>query len=197
MAWGFIHSLTASLTFKNRVRHAFGNGFMKIYGLLYNVFSVVSITPILYLMITLPDRDFYRIPSPWNIFMQIGQGLATLLLLISLLQTDMLSFVGLRQLFDEEKPGKLVTEGMYRFVRHPLYTFGLLALWLTPSISLNTLLVYLAFTAYILVGIFFEERKLLREFGQEYADYRAMTPMLIPGRKWDGNKSFSKTVYRR
>jgi protein-S-isoprenylcysteine O-methyltransferase Ste14 len=99
-----------------------------------------------------------------------------------------LSFVGLRQLFEDEKPGKLVTRGFYRMVRHPLYTFGLLALWLSSSVSLNAFIVYLGLTIYILVGTYFEERKLLREFGQAYADYQSVTPMLIPGVKFGGNK---------
>jgi protein-S-isoprenylcysteine O-methyltransferase Ste14 len=47
--------------------------------------------------------------------------------------------------------------------------------------TLNSFIVYLALTVYILIGIVFEERKLLREFGEEYANYRSVTPMLIPG----------------
>jgi protein-S-isoprenylcysteine O-methyltransferase Ste14 len=187
-AWGIIHSLTASSWFKDLLRRSLGGGFMKLYRLLYNMFSVVSLAPALYLLMTLPDRTLYRVPGPWNIAMLVGQGLAALLLLVSLQQTDVLSFVGLRQLFEEERPGRLVTAGVYRFIRHPLYTFGLLVLWFTPSVSLNAFMLYLAFTAYILVGIFFEERKLLREFGQEYADYKSVTPMLIPGLRLPGNK---------
>jgi len=36
--------------------------------------------------------------------------------------------------------------------------------------------------------VYFEERKLLREFGQAYTNYKASTPMLIPGLKLGGNK---------
>ena len=120
--------------------------------------------------------------------MFVGSGISVLLLFVAVLQTDVLSFVGLRQLFQEEQPGKLVTRGFYRMVRHPLYTFGLLALWLSSSVSLNAFIVYVGLTLYILVGIYFEERKLLREFGQAYADYQSVTPMLIPGLKFGGNK---------
>ncbi len=120
--------------------------------------------------------------------MQAGQGISALLLFVTLLQTDVLAFVGLRQLFEEERPAKLVTDGFYRFVRHPLYTFGLLILWLSPHVTMNAFIVYLALTVYILVGAMFEERKLLREFGQEYAAYRSSTPMLIPGLKFGRNK---------
>lgn len=186
--WGIVHSITASLGFKEFLRRALGNGFMRFYRLLYNVFSVVSFAPILYLMVVLPNRELYRVPAPWNYLMLAGQGIAALLLIVAVLQTDTLSFVGLRQLFEEEKPGKLVKHGFYRYIRHPLYTFGLLILWLSPNVTMNSFIVYLSLTIYILVGAYFEERKLLREFGEEYAQYKTATPMLIPGLKIGGNK---------
>jgi protein-S-isoprenylcysteine O-methyltransferase Ste14 len=106
------------------------------------------------------------------------------------LQTDVLSFVGLRQLVADEEKSDLVTGGLYRFVRHPLYTFSLLILWLSPAMTVNTFIVYLALTMYILIGVIFEERKLLREFGQKYSNYKSVTPMLIPGLKWGGTNDF-------
>jgi protein-S-isoprenylcysteine O-methyltransferase Ste14 len=41
---------------------------------------------------------------------------------------------------------------------------------------------------YVLVGAYFEERKLRREFGAQYAAYQAVTPMLIPGLRLRWNK---------
>jgi len=186
--WGVVHSWMASLRFKESLRRILGSGGVKFYRLFYNVFSVISIAPIFYLMIVLPDKDFYQIPTPWSTMMLVGQGLTALLLIVAVLQTDVLAFVGLRQLFEDEKPGRLVTRGFYRIVRHPLYTFGLLTLWLSSSMSLNAFIIYVGLTIYILVGIYFEERKLLREFGQAYADYQSVTPMLVPGLKFGGNK---------
>jgi protein-S-isoprenylcysteine O-methyltransferase Ste14 len=185
--WSIVHSLLASLGFKALLRRTFGNGFMKFYRLLYNLFAVISLAPILYLMVSLPDKTLYRVPSPWSYLMFAGQGLSLLLLFAAALQTDLLTFMGLRQLLEEEKDN-LITHGFYRWVRHPLYTFGLLILWLSPSMTVNTFVVYAALTVYILIGAMFEERKLLREFGQEYANYKSVTPMLIPGIKWGGNK---------
>jgi len=186
--WGLVHSWLASLRFKSLLLHTLGNEVMKFYRLLYNIFSAVSIAPVFYLMITLPDQNLYRIPMPWSYIMLAGRVLSALLLVVAVLQTDVLSFVGLRQLIQAEQSGTLVTRGFYRIVRHPLYTFGLLSLWLSASVSLNAFVVYFSLTMYILVGIFFEERKLLREFGQSYADYRSITPMLIPGLRFGGNK---------
>ena len=187
-AWGIIHSLLASLGFKSFLRHILGKDFMKFYRLLYNVFALISFVPALYLMVSLPDQTLYQVPPPWSYLMRAGQAISLLLLIASVLQTDILSFVGLRQLFEEEKKGDLVTQGLYRFVRHPLYTFSLFVLWLSPAMSLNSFIVYVVLTVYILIGIIFEERKLLREFGQDYAHYRSITPMLIPGVKPGGNK---------
>jgi len=186
--WGILHSILASTGVKDLFRRAFGSGFMKSYRLLYNVYAVVSVLPVLYLMITLPDEALYQVPVPYDYVMRVGQGASAFLLFVAVLQTDVFSFVGLRQLFEEERPGKLITSGLYRFVRHPLYTFSLLILWLSPNMSMNSFVAYLAFTLYILVGVYFEERKLLREFGQEYAEYRSITPMLIPGMRFGWNK---------
>lgn len=186
--WGIVHSLLASIQFKNFLRAALGNRFMKSYRLLYNLFAVFSILPVLYLMVFLPDRPLYQVPTPWSYLMRIGQLVSLLFLLVAVLQTDILSFIGLRQLVEEETQGGLVTSGLYHFVRHPLYTFSLLILWLSPSMSVNAFIVYSALTLYVLIGIVFEERKLVREFGQEYTSYRSVTPMLIPGMKLKGNK---------
>ena len=186
--WGFVHSLLASMTVKNFIRRALGDRFMKFYRLLYNIFAVISIAPVLYLMISLPDQALYQVPVPWNYLMLAGQAFSVLFLFVAVMQTDLLSFAGLRQLTEDEKTGSLVTSGLYRSVRHPLYTFSLLILWLSPTVTVNSFIVYAALTIYVLVGIFFEERKLLREFGQEYADYRSSTPMLLPSLRFGGNK---------
>jgi len=186
--WGLVHSVLASMGFKNLLHRTLGDGFMKFYRALYNLFAVISIAPILYLMVSLPNQILYQVPAPWKYLMFAGQGMSALFLLIAVLQTDLLSFAGLRQLIEVEKPGNLVTGGLYRIVRHPLYTFSLLILWLSPSMTINSFVVYTALTMYVLIGILFEERKLLREYGNDYANYKLTTPMLIPGLKWSRNK---------
>jgi protein-S-isoprenylcysteine O-methyltransferase Ste14 len=187
--WGIVHSILASLSFKDLLRRTLGNGFMKFYRLLYNIFAVISFLPVLYLLMVLPDQILYQVPSPWSYLMIAGELMSVLLLFAAASQTDMLAFVGLRQLTEEQGKSGLVISGLYRFVRHPLYTFTLLILWLSPSVTLNTFVVFVALTIYVLIGTVFEERKLLREFGQEYASYKSVTPMLIPG--------LSKTPRRR
>lgn len=183
--WGFVHSLLASTRIKNLFHRTLGDGFMKFYRLFYNIFAIVSFLPVLFFMLTLPDDPLYRVPAPFNFIMRVGQLISVVLLFVAVFQTDLLSFIGFRQLLEEEKTSTLIISGLYRYVRHPLYTFSLLILWLSPNMSVNSFIVYVALTIYVLVGIIFEERKLVREFGQDYEDYRSTTPMLVPGIRWN------------
>lgn len=179
--WGAVHSILASISFKEFCRRVLGAGFMRVYRLGYNLFAAISFLPVLWLVAVLPNRAIYSIPAPWIYLMWIIQGLGALGLLAAVLQTDTLYFVGLRQLVEADKPGSLVTGGLYKFVRHPIYTFSLIFLWFNPAMTVNSLVFYTCASIYFLVGAWFEERKLLREFGQVYAEYRRVTPMLLPG----------------
>jgi protein-S-isoprenylcysteine O-methyltransferase Ste14 len=189
LIWGVVHSYLASSGAKDWLRRVLGENVMRFYRFGYNIFSLVSFLPILWLMVALPDRMLYQIPAPWVYLSLAGQLAAMVLLVVGVLQTDTLSFVGLRQLFEgEERSSQLVISGLYHWVRHPLYTAGLLFIWLTPVMSQNSLIVFIAATVYILAGAFFEERKLEREFGAAYREYKTATPMLIPGLIFGRNK---------
>jgi len=74
----------------------------------------------------------------------------------------------------------LVVDGLYAHVRHPLYSAGLVFIWLSPEMSVNRLVLWLILSSYIVIGAYFEERKLLTDFGTAYAEYKVRTPMLIP-----------------
>ena len=153
------------------------------YRLAYNLFAGVSLLPVLALPVLLPDRALYRIPPPWSYLALAVQGLALLALLVGLWQTGVWSFLGLEQLRQPVGNGnpRLVVSGLYRWVRHPLYTAGLVFLWFSPIMTANLLALYAGLTLYLVIGAYFEERKLLREYGAAYAEYQNNTPMLVPG----------------
>lgn len=180
--WGFIHSWTASLSLKAFVEEKFGVGVMRIYRLAYNIFSLLTFLPILWLAKILPDRTLYAIHAPWMYMMLFGQFVAIVGEVVGVLSTDVWAFAGLRQLVSHPhlEDGKLVVSGLYQYIRHPLYTFGLLFIWLTPVMTKNMFTVYIGATVYIVIGAYFEEKKLCREFGEAYAAYKQRTPMLLP-----------------
>jgi protein-S-isoprenylcysteine O-methyltransferase Ste14 len=180
--YGLVHSLLASLWAKAQARRAFGSQADRWFRLLYNLIAVVTFLPVLILPVILIDKEIYSIPWPWRLINFAGQALAIILLIVGVKQTGIASFAGLRQLFAPEdlEPPRLVTQGLYRYIRHPLYFAGLLFIWLNPVMTWNLLALNIGLTAYIIVGAYFEERKLLREFGDAYRVYKQKTPMLIP-----------------
>jgi protein-S-isoprenylcysteine O-methyltransferase Ste14 len=137
------------------------------------------------------------IPAPdlWNISDPAGRAAAFAVfwlgwsvLLISTFLINHFELFGLRQVVarcvGREIPApQFRTPLFYRYVRHPLYVGFLLAFWATPRMSAGHLLFSLATTGYILVGIWFEERDLIAQFGDRYRLYREHVGMLWPRRR--------------
>lgn len=71
----------------------------------------------------------------------------------------------------------------YKFVRHPIYLGFIIAFWAAPEMSVGRLLFASVTTAYIIVGIFLEERDLTEQFGDDYRRYKEKVSMLVPWRK--------------
>lgn len=86
---------------------------------------------------------------------------------------------GARSLFGLSEEGPFQARGPYRYVRHPMMTGTLLALWAHPELSEGRLLFNTFLTVYVLAAIRWEERCLARRFGPVYARYRDATPALF------------------
>ena len=69
---------------------------------------------------------------------------------------------------------------LYRYVRHPLYLGLLLSFWSVPVMSLGHLVFSLGASTYIFIGIWFEERDLVKQFGDRYRRYREQVGMVVP-----------------
>ena len=93
---------------------------------------------------------------------------------------------GVRSIFHPVPTVELKSEGIHRFVRHPLYSGTILFVWGLFFIFpiLNNLIAVVLLTTYVLIGIGFEEKKLLNEFGKKYQEYISKVPMLIPDFKF-------------
>ena len=82
---------------------------------------------------------------------------------------DALELAGIRQVSPSEA---LQTVGPYRFVRHPLYTGWMLAVFGAAYLTADRLAFAVFTTTYLVIAIPWEERGLIEAFGEEYEQYR-------------------------
>ena len=107
------------------------------------------------------------------------------LVLISTLLINHFELFGLQQVF-ANLAGKNLPEhhfrtpGLYKFVRHPIYLSFIVAFWAAPTMTAGRFLFAAVTTAYIVVGIFLEERDLVDYFGDDYRNYQKRVAALIP-----------------
>jgi len=180
--YAILHSILASLWAKGKSRALLGALSDRAYRFTYNMLAGISFLPVLWVMATNPGSTLYRISWPWLLLTTVLQLTGAVIILVGMLQTDLWHFLGLRQLTQgapsSESP--LVTHGLYRYMRHPLYTGGLLLIWLTPQMSTSLLAFNLAATIYLYVGSIFEEQRLIAEFGDAYRIYQAQVGRFFP-----------------
>jgi protein-S-isoprenylcysteine O-methyltransferase Ste14 len=183
--YGALHSLLASLRAKTLARRTLGPASARWYRLGYNLIGALTLLPVLAIPARQPGLLLYRAAWPWSGLMLAGQALALVIILVGLLQTGLAGFLGLRQLLEGEPEGppRLRVTGLYRWVRHPLYTAGLALLWLSPLMTTSTLALFIGLSLYLYIGSLFEERRMIREFGQAYREYQRRVPRLLP-RPW-------------
>jgi protein-S-isoprenylcysteine O-methyltransferase Ste14 len=130
--------------------------------------------------------------SVWQVDNAIGSAALTglgiagwLLVVAASFEIDHFELLGLKQsvfawrgkpLPEHEFQSKLI----YRVVRHPIQTGLVFGMWCAPNLTGNRALFAALMTAYVLVGLFFEERDLIRQFGARYLQYRQEVPKLLP-----------------
>ncbi|HEX6016734.1 MAG TPA: isoprenylcysteine carboxylmethyltransferase family protein [Burkholderiaceae bacterium] len=130
----------------------------------------------------------------WGLF-----GLGWLVALVSTFLINHFELFGLQQVFARltqravPEP-EFRTPLLYRYVRHPLYVGLLLSFWAVPVMTAGRLLFAVGFSAYILIGIAFEERDLLRQFGERYRRYREQVGMLIPRAPRHGSRASAEVT---
>lgn len=182
--YGGLHSLLASRRFKAALLRRLGPAALRWHRFLFSLMGGLTILPVLALTVLLPDREIYSVPMPYSFLMNLVQLAGLIGLVYGVLQTGFMNFVGLDRVLDPtaaEHPPRFVTDGLYGWVRHPLYTCAMLLMWAAPNLSWNTLAFNLGVSAYLVIGSIYEEQKLLDEFGSAYQAYRRRTPGFLPG----------------
>ncbi len=133
----------------------------------------------LFLVVWVGDSFFLHLstfPSQW-----VPLSVRLVLLGLSLLAAVYLARAGLA-VAHEKRPDYIVSNGAFRYVRHPLYLASLLtylglAIATLSLVSVGLLVVILGFYSYIAS---YEEQLLQMRFGEEYQTYKRRTGKWLP-----------------
>ncbi len=147
--------------------------------LVYVILSLVLFVAILFYLATMNHHYF------WNntISKFMGLTLTTYGLFVirkSYRKYFTKAFLGLADPVLESR--KLITEGIQGRIRHPLYAGSILLIigFFLYMPTLENLITVLISLIYIFIGIYLEEKKLVKTFGKAYLEYKSKVPMIIP-----------------
>lgn len=169
-----LHSFLASTWLKSRTPIS-----SKSYRLLYSLIAGAGLLGLVYLMALIPPIWVYELTPFLKFVGMVAASWGVIIVVASFRQISMKAFLGLKK----EKNEELVTTGLHGSVRHPIYTGTILIMvgMFISVPSLAVLLTVLVIFAYLPIGIYFEEKKLIEVFGQTYLDYKENVKAIIPG----------------
>jgi len=178
-----LHSFLISVGF-TKIVSGLAKSYYAFYRLFYVLVSIVLLLP----LIQYTGRADSAVPISYPMALNIIRYvlIAGSLIMFSwafFFNYDWLSFFGIRQILtfrEQDKSSKEISKkGLLGIVRHPMYLALVVYLW-CQTFSAVDLMVNALLTAYLIIGTFLEEEKLVLEFGDAYARYQREVPMLIP-----------------
>jgi protein-S-isoprenylcysteine O-methyltransferase Ste14 len=177
--YGIIHSLLATKQCKS---YFSGKLSENAYRIVYNVIAVMLLGAVLIFQFSIKSKIIKLTGLPVLVvgIILTFSGLAIMWVCIKKYFTQLSGIRG------ESGAGKLYpvleTTGLHAFVRHPLYfgtfVFGAGLFFLFPLLA--NLIAVLFIIIYTLIGIRWEEKKLISRFGDRYLSYKEKVPMIIP-----------------
>ncbi len=178
--FGALHSVIASLWFKAWVKNLFGSWF-RFYRLFYSAFSVLTLALILWFHFSIKSIRLWDVPPLTKPLAGLMLSAGIFLLLPCCLKYfKQVSGIGVWT--KKDKTPVLEKDGLHGWVRHPLYLGTLIFIWALFIFYpwLNGLVTCFMISAYTLIGIRWEEKKLVHEFGAAYEKYQQEVPMILP-----------------
>jgi len=188
-AFAVFHSLTVSERYEDLARRTMGErAFAAYHRLLFTAYSFVAFLLVVLYLRTVPDQPLYRLEGGVRLLFYATQACGAALLFWT--PWDVNEFLGIRQWKRQREgnppePGhndRLFTKKAYGFVRHPLYLGTSAILTFHPVQTRNSFLSVVLIVLYFYVGTFFEERRMVRIFGEEYRKYQKRVPRFLPVR---------------
>lgn len=191
IVYGFLHTFLAHSRVKNWFSRRMKNSF-RYYRIFYSLFAFLFLLSIIYYQVTLSTRVLYEL-NGLVLISGIAITFSGIIIMAACIKKYITGLSGPGNVFFEHKSKHLIISGIHRYIRHPLYLGTFIFLWglfmLLPYLSL--LISNIIITLYTLIGMRFEEKKLVENFGEEYLEYRKRVPALIPTFRYKRKRSHS------
>lgn len=182
------HSFLASRKLKKTLAKKIGKK-VAFYRLFYNISAIIFFAAV-YTLAPEPDLIIYDLQYPFDIITFALQILSLVGLVWAVSQIDLKEFLGISQINrylrgeynaeDLDQKQTFNITGASKFTRHPIYLFCILFLGLRPTMSLFYMIMFICCVIYFYVGSFYEERKLVEIFGNDYKSYQKKVPRIFP-----------------
>jgi methanethiol S-methyltransferase len=168
-AFAFHHSLFARDAWKDRVGRVVPPLLERS---LYTWVASVLFAGVCWWWMPVPG-ELYRMDRDWRWLGWTVQAAGVLLAFFASRALDVLDLAGVRPLLAARTTHvPLSTSGVFSIVRHPLYFGWTLFVFGAPLMNATRAVFAVASTAYLALAIPWEERALVRAFGEEYEAYR-------------------------
>ena len=164
-----LHSILAA----DRLKSKFSPRAFRIF---YVLFSTAGLLALLFYSSSISSLKFFMSVRWLSVLFTI---FGVMVIQTSFRQYSLKGFLGLTT-----ERRELQTHGILQYVRHPIQA-GIILIVVGLFIlipNLPTLISCVCILVYIPIGLYFEEKKLVASYGDQYVQYRKKVPAIIPNR---------------
>ena len=167
----FLHSFLAT----NKIKTTFP---YRYYRLVYNTLSAVGLFILLIYNGVIKSTLLFSKTDMLKFVALVLAAFGVIIINLAFKRYNVREFMGFRP----EQSQELDTGGILNYIRHPIYSGTILIVigFFLFSPYVSSLVSAVCILLYLVVGIYLEERRLIKQFGEEYAEYKKRVPMLIP-----------------
>lgn len=173
-----LHSLLAAEHVKHWFQSVYGIS-RQAYRLVYNLINLSALLGLLWFQIRFVCPPFYESTTAVIVAGAVLALAGLAIMIQSAREYELSSFLGLTK----ETHMPLQIKGLHKYMRHPLYS-GTLLFFIGICIAFpfyKNWYLLLLMIAYLFIGMWLEEKKLIDVFGDQYKDYMKRVKRLIPG----------------
>ncbi len=172
-----LHSVLAAFQVKNWVAQNIPSLYRK-YRLFYTIINSLLSGVLLYYMLVSESETLLAANATQRYIALVLASWGVIIMVVSFRHISGMAFLG----FAEEEDQGLIRQGLHAKIRHPIYSGTILVvlgmmLYIPTDVIFTTGIVMLG---YLPFGIYFEEKKLIAQFGEEYLEYKKEVPAIIP-----------------